>query len=528
MADALCGPSNALQNFQKHSSVDRTLQQDRLTSRHTPAQGFRSSLGPNAGALDPEFDAFQAGHAGPPQPDFHLPPHLSHAPPPPQFAQAPQAPDWASDFQRLNISSPQAPPLQQHRPPQVTNAAASWHQDFMRQQSPAAQTPTYQQNTFGGMKGFGMGAYGGSSFQQRPAFGVMNGAPASDVAQGKQRAQDVPAFDEAAFEQAFAQAQQDMLDEASVQQQESIEEQQNHERQQEALRRIQGARQTEPEADPVLARIRETRPSVYAALKMRSEIDLGQISTAETFLSDLQSLESTGELTQDASEAKWVVDALKKLADRPAPDEFKTRTERLITAINQRLMSSYPLLSSRAPINQDHIWEELEAAGYVRTPVSERVEQQPQPQQKEEQPLRNDDDEMAETAGRLLERVADNTSEKFQNSQFLELMRRLRDREVRVEGDKMVETGSQPSTSTPTSAATAVPASAVPGVDPKILDHAAVDFEVPVYSERECQISSGTIAFTPPITDRIPLHEQDLDLGRNGVEGLEALNVPSA
>ena len=37
MADALCGPSNALQNFQKHTTVDRTLQQDRLTSRQSPS-----------------------------------------------------------------------------------------------------------------------------------------------------------------------------------------------------------------------------------------------------------------------------------------------------------------------------------------------------------------------------------------------------------------------------------------------------------------------------------------------------------
>lgn len=38
MADAVCGPSNALQNFQKHASVDRTLQQDRLVTRQSPAQ----------------------------------------------------------------------------------------------------------------------------------------------------------------------------------------------------------------------------------------------------------------------------------------------------------------------------------------------------------------------------------------------------------------------------------------------------------------------------------------------------------
>lgn len=38
MSDALCGPSNALQNFQKHASVDRTLQQDRLISRQPQSQ----------------------------------------------------------------------------------------------------------------------------------------------------------------------------------------------------------------------------------------------------------------------------------------------------------------------------------------------------------------------------------------------------------------------------------------------------------------------------------------------------------
>jgi len=38
MSDALCGPSNPLQNFQKHSQADRSLQQDRLTSRGSPAQ----------------------------------------------------------------------------------------------------------------------------------------------------------------------------------------------------------------------------------------------------------------------------------------------------------------------------------------------------------------------------------------------------------------------------------------------------------------------------------------------------------
>ncbi|KAI9673787.1 MAG: hypothetical protein M1829_003905 [Trizodia sp. TS-e1964] len=50
-----------------------------------------------------------------------------------------------------------------------------------------------------------------------------------------------------------------------------------------------------------------------------------------------------------------------------------------------------------------------------------------------------DADEFARTAGLLLDSVGDNQSTKFQNSSFLALMRKVRDREVRVQGDKMVD-----------------------------------------------------------------------------------------
>ena len=57
-------------------------------------------------------------------------------------------------------------------------------------------------------------------------------------------------------------------------------------------------------------------------------------------------------------------------------------------------------------------------------------------------------DELARTAGQLLENVRTDQSQKFRESNFLSLMRQLRDREVRVEGDKLVDV-SIPST-TPT------------------------------------------------------------------------------
>lgn len=119
----------------------------------------------------------------------------------------------------------------------------------MRQQSPATQAPTYQQNLFGSMSGYGMGGFAGPTFQQNPTFGALNNAPMSEVAQGKQRAQDaMPEFDEAAFERAFAQAQLDMLEEAETQ------------IQSEPNVSAEARPELPVETDPVLLRIREKRP----------------------------------------------------------------------------------------------------------------------------------------------------------------------------------------------------------------------------------------------------------------------------
>jgi hypothetical protein len=70
-------------------------------------------------------------------------------------------------------------------------------------------------------------------------------------------------------------------------------------------------------------------------------------------------------------------------------------------------------------------------------PLQESIIEQPQ----------HDDDALAATAQELLEKVEHNQSDKFKNSQFLGLMRKLADRQVRVEGDKMVETVSPSITS---------------------------------------------------------------------------------
>ena len=48
-------------------------------------------------------------------------------------------------------------------------------------------------------------------------------------------------------------------------------------------------------------------------------------------------------------------------------------------------------------------------------------------------------DALAETAAKVLDSVADNTSQKFRQSAFLGLMRKLRDGEVFVKGDDIVD-----------------------------------------------------------------------------------------
>lgn len=85
------------------------------------------------------------------------------------------------------------------------------------------------------------------------------------------------------------------------------------------------------------------------------------------------------------------------------------------------------MLGQDVSLEQDHVMLNRE------DPVQEDQTKLDQDRQ------RNDDDELARTASDLLDKVSDNKTTKFQNSTFLGLMRKLKDREVRVEGDKMVE-----------------------------------------------------------------------------------------
>ena len=62
-------------------------------------------------------------------------------------------------------------------------------------------------------------------------------------------------------------------------------------------------------------------------------------------------------------------------------------------------------------------------------------------QEKQGRSEKDENDELARTAGELLDKVAHHEDQKFQDSNFLSLMRQLRDREVQVKGDMIVGVG---------------------------------------------------------------------------------------
>lgn len=324
MSEAACGPSNSLQQFKQQTQVDRTLQQDRLIGRQGPAQGFRSA-DPNAGLLDPEFEAFQAGL---PPPAFQS---FQHAAAPPPFQQAfpeqSQGPSWAGDFQRMSISSP--PPMQQQQH-HVSPSASNWAQDFranVAQSAPRAQNSSPSPFAFQQRARYGMGGFQ-SNFAQ-PAY--------QPAMQSKGKEPVTEQFDEAAFERAFDMAREDMMGD-------------------------------------------ETSAVENLAAEQHEE--------ATAFAKTAQMSQESHQLNQS--------DVLESQHDLHQP---------LDTDLN---------FVPEEPIVQE--------------------------QQESQQSTREDDDALAATAQELLEKVEHNQTDKFRNSQFLGLMRRLRDREVKVEGDKMVET----------------------------------------------------------------------------------------
>ncbi|KAI4116857.1 MAG: hypothetical protein LQ345_002799 [Seirophora villosa] len=199
MADALCGPSNPLQSFQKHASVDRTLQRDRILSRQSPSQGFRTP-NPNASIVEAEYEAFVAGKPilEPFDPQHTWQNHHSPA----TFAEntRQKAPDWALDFQNLHVNEPRASPIPstqfRQQAPMQRSSPGAWQQEFMQTHQPQG----YQhQNP---RLGYANTGYSMNARQSGPLDHVYSTPTAAQHSESQTK----ESFDEEAFENAFSQA----------------------------------------------------------------------------------------------------------------------------------------------------------------------------------------------------------------------------------------------------------------------------------------------------------------------------------
>lgn len=102
------------------------------------------------------------------------------------------------------------------------------------------------------------------------------------------------------------------------------------------------------------------------------------------------------------------------------------------------------LFSMYEPGHDDPLADQHDILDQIEAEAQERFQQELQNIPEQTQDMRPQDpvldaDELSRTAAQLLDSVSHDQSDKFQQSNFLELMRRLRDKEVRVEGNEMVE-----------------------------------------------------------------------------------------
>ncbi|KAK5696260.1 hypothetical protein LTR17_024365 [Elasticomyces elasticus] len=498
MAD--CGPSNPLAQFKQQTSIDRSLQNDRITSRPSPAQGFRTQ-DPNAGVLDPEFEAFSAGMSNPEQlqyggqlPQAQQSPYLFTGATSTSWAPVERGPNWATDFQQLQISGPQLQQQQQFPVQADDNLTTNWAQGFRQhvQQQPVQRplnggSPSplqFQQRARMGM-GMGMSGY-------RPQFQSYLNGQASDSApnvqqQGKGKQPAYEAFDDAAFEAAFSQARSEMLtDEAPQNDMLDQEPTGRREFSLQELAEIQGEIQGQ-NPDMLFKGVQKSRDQIAQEFSEQLMKENGFISTATgqsvkdqptgfqtAFQHQLQKLKASGLASARGipeDEVQAYTDTLKRsmrtavangsareatreemsLAPRTMEESEKLKWEtyangpsgawgaaRLQAEREALEIARERVVSSDNGYEIDYNEEQGENGDYEELMRMEERAMEAAAKE-EEQRAKAESDALAATAQELLSKVEDNKSDKFRNSQFLTLMRKLRDREVKVEGDKMVE-----------------------------------------------------------------------------------------
>ena len=290
-------------------------------------------------------------------------------------------PNWAADFQQLRLNDKTS-----FQSSLRVGSAAGWQNEFLQQRAqndflhkaaaaPQAQTP-----------------FGQSSWRpQMPTFSPLATSGMYGLQQQSQRPQlatQEPAFDDAAFARAF-----EDLDN------------QIHESQ-----------------DKGKAVDRE--PVVKFDLSHAS-MEMGDVTGEYDYDGTtpwVPQLEST------RREAGWeALNAFQRAHDLEFQQTGNPESREISSTI-EKMRSEEHSPQAQTLDNQE-----------IAEPIRIGADAIPATQQQAEPPSTDvEGEELARTAGQLIDNLRDETSTKFQQSSFMELMRQLRDKEVRVEGDTMV------------------------------------------------------------------------------------------
>jgi len=165
-------------------------------------------------------------------------------------------------------------------------------------------------------------------------------------------------------------------------------------------------------------------------------VDVKDVETMDNLLSALES--SVGNVTGPMIRQTKMDKLLGIMASKNIPLEeqyhFQARAGELLSKYRNIMAEETRIDPELHDLPQP---QEVEMA--AEEPAGTQEQQLEQEEAQPQEPPIQADEDLARTAGELLANLADNETPKFRESSFLSLMRKLRDREVHVRGDKMVD-----------------------------------------------------------------------------------------
>lgn len=183
----------------------------------------------------------------------------------------------------------------------------------------------------------------------------------------------------------------------------------------------------------IMSHLDRSAPNQNAATNVATDLEMQadlamQLRRLNNMPAQDRVLQAVSDSTVITSPNKDLQTALEKIwtNERNLLEQFPDELQKLDAQLGRMPPAVRHVLQ---PLSESIVTETVQPDGSIQ---NQNQRQQPEAQ------LAVQHDELAQTAADLLDKVSHDQSEKFQNSTFLDLMRKLKNREVQVEGDQMV------------------------------------------------------------------------------------------